>query len=56
MKRSFVVLGGVGVIGRIVVRDLFESHPGNQIVIADFNLPAAKNAARAYRSRRVQAA
>ena len=34
--RKFVVLGGCGAIGRVVVRDLFESHRQNQITIADF--------------------
>ena len=37
VNRRFVVLGGVGAIGRVVVRDLFESHPRNRILIADFN-------------------
>jgi len=32
-----VVLGGCGAIGRVVVRDLFESHRQNQITVADFN-------------------
>ena len=27
----FVVLGGAGAIGRIIVRGLFESHPKNQV-------------------------
>ena len=35
--RNFVVLGGVGTIGRVVVRDLVESHPRNRILIADYN-------------------
>ena len=35
--RSFVVLGGAGAIGRVVARDLFESHRQNRILIADFN-------------------
>jgi saccharopine dehydrogenase-like NADP-dependent oxidoreductase len=55
-KRRFVVLGGVGAIGRVVVRDLFESHPRNQILIADFNEAAAREYARSFRSRRVTAA
>jgi saccharopine dehydrogenase-like NADP-dependent oxidoreductase len=55
-KRNFVVLGGVGAIGRVVVRDLFESHPRNRILIADFNEATARVYARSFRSRRVTAA
>jgi saccharopine dehydrogenase (NAD+, L-lysine-forming) len=54
--RNFVVLGGVGAIGRVVVRDLFESHPRNRILIADYNAAIARAYARAFRSRRVNAA
>jgi saccharopine dehydrogenase-like NADP-dependent oxidoreductase len=55
-KRRFVVLGGVGAIGRVVVRDLFESHPRNRILIADFNQAAARDYARSFRSRRLSSA
>ena len=55
-KRSFVVLGGVGAIGRVVVRDLFESHPRNRILIADYNEAGARAYARSFRGRRVSAA
>jgi lysine 6-dehydrogenase len=55
-KRDFVVLGGVGAIGRVVVRDLFESHLRNRILIADFNEATACEYARSFRSRRVTAA
>jgi saccharopine dehydrogenase-like NADP-dependent oxidoreductase len=55
-KRGFVVLGGVGAIGRVVVRDLFESHRRNRILIADFNEAAAREYARSFHSRRVSAA
>jgi lysine 6-dehydrogenase len=55
-SRRFVVLGGVGAIGRVVVRDLFESHPRNRILIADFNEAAAREYARSFRSRRVTSA
>src|SRR5664280_2151006 len=55
-NRNFVVLGGVGVIGRVVVRDLFESHPQNRILIADYNEKAARQYRRSFRSRRVTAA
>jgi lysine 6-dehydrogenase len=53
VDRRFVVLGGVGAIGRVVVRDLFESHPRNQILIADFNEATACEYTRSFRSRRV---
>ena len=51
--RKFVVLGGVGAIGRVVVRDLFESHRHNQILVADYNAKGAREYARSFRSRRV---
>jgi saccharopine dehydrogenase-like NADP-dependent oxidoreductase len=49
----YVVLGGCGAIGRVIVRDLFESNSKNQVVIADFNEEAAMAFAQSYRSRRV---
>ncbi len=52
-KRKFVVLGGCGAIGRVVVRDLFESHRQNRILIADYNEKAAREYARSFHSRRV---
>jgi saccharopine dehydrogenase-like NADP-dependent oxidoreductase len=53
--RDFVVLGGVGAIGRVVVRDLFESHPRNHILIADYNEAGARAYACSFRGRRVNA-
>ena len=47
------MLGGCGAIGRVVVRDLFESHRRNRILIADYNEKAARESARSFRSRRV---
>ena len=42
----YAVLGGAGSMGRIVVRDLLEhSEAGDEIVIADFDLDAAKQLA-----------
>lgn len=55
-NRRFIVLGGVGAIGRVVVRDLFESHPQNRILIADYNEKAARQYGLSFRSRRVAAA
>ena len=55
-NRKFVVLGGVGAIGRVVVRDLLESHSQNRILIADFNEKAAREYARSLRGSRVRAA
>jgi lysine 6-dehydrogenase len=54
-NRNFVVLGGVGAIGRVVVRDLFESHSRNHILIADYNEAGARGYARSFHSRRVTA-
>jgi lysine 6-dehydrogenase len=51
--RRFIVLGGAGTIGRVIVRDLYESNPKNQILIADFDENAAAQAAKSYRSKRV---
>ena len=50
-----MVLGGVGAIGRVVVHDLFESHPRNHILIADYNEVGARAYARSFRGRRVSA-
>jgi saccharopine dehydrogenase-like NADP-dependent oxidoreductase len=36
LTRKFIVLGGCGAIGRVVVRDLFESRRHNQITVADY--------------------
>jgi saccharopine dehydrogenase-like NADP-dependent oxidoreductase len=55
MNRTFIVLGGAGVIGRVVVRDLFESHRANRITVADFNAAKAAEYARSFRSQRVRA-
>lgn len=55
MNRRFIVLGGAGTIGRVVVRDLFESHPDNQILIADYNEPVAQALAKSFKGRRVWA-
>lgn len=52
-RRKFVVLGGVGAIGRVVVRDLFESHPQNRVLIADYNERGAQAYAESFCSRRV---
>ncbi len=50
---SFVVLGGAGAIGRVVVRDLFESSRDSRVVVADSNPTAAQSAAKSCRSPRV---
>ncbi|PYR99190.1 MAG: hypothetical protein DMG12_21025 [Acidobacteria bacterium] len=49
----FAVLGGAGAIGRIIVRDLFESSSKYSILIADFDGESARSLARSYRSGRV---
>src|SRR5262245_2425435 len=51
--RRFVVLGGAGAIGRIIVRDLYESNSKNEILIADHDGDSARELARSYRSKRV---
>lgn len=52
----YVVLGGAGAMGRITVRDLFETASDAEIFIADYNLKSAQKLARSYRSPRVKAA
>lgn len=53
---SVVVLGGAGAMGRITVRDLVETAPPElSIVVADYNLAAAKKLAQSYKKRKVQA-
>jgi saccharopine dehydrogenase-like NADP-dependent oxidoreductase len=54
--RRFVVLGGAGTIGRIVVRDLLESHPHNCIICADIDEGGARDFASGLGSRRVSGA
>ncbi|KKU92110.1 MAG: Saccharopine dehydrogenase [Parcubacteria group bacterium GW2011_GWA1_48_11b] len=54
-KCRFVVLGGAGTIGRVVVRDLFESSSGNHILIADYNEKAARRLASSLGGGRVRA-
>jgi saccharopine dehydrogenase-like NADP-dependent oxidoreductase len=49
----FVVLGGAGAIGRVIVRDLYESNSKNQILIADLNEEAARRISADYRRKRV---
>jgi saccharopine dehydrogenase-like NADP-dependent oxidoreductase len=51
--KSFVVLGGCGAIGRVVVRDLFESHPHNRVLIADSNERGIQAVVSQFHSRRV---
>ncbi|HUJ11951.1 MAG TPA: saccharopine dehydrogenase NADP-binding domain-containing protein [Verrucomicrobiae bacterium] len=55
-NRNFVVLGGAGVIGRIVVRDLYESNARNRILIADYNEVVARQYGCSFRSKRVRSA
>src|SRR5262249_50973933 len=50
---QFVVLGGAGAIGRVIVRDLYESNSKNQILIADFDEQSSRDIASSYRSKRV---
>lgn len=42
-------------MGRITIRDLFETDPDAEIIIADFNLKNAETLAASFRSRRVKA-
>jgi len=52
--KTVVVVGGAGAMGRISVRDLFETAPEvTRIVVADYAEAAAKKLARSYKSPRV---
>lgn len=51
---TVVVVGGAGAMGRISVKDLFETAPETtRIVVADYNEAAAKKLARSFKSPRV---
>jgi len=53
---KFVVIGGAGAMGSIVVKDLFEfTKPEDEIVIADYNLEKAQKSAKKYKSPKVSA-
>jgi len=52
----YVVLGGAGAMGRITVRDLFETARDSEILVADYNFKKAQKLARSYHSPRVKAA
>src|SRR3989442_5781023 len=49
----FVVLGGAGAIGRIIVRDLFESNRKNEILVADYDREGARKVSKGYLTPRV---
>ncbi|MBI4399401.1 saccharopine dehydrogenase NADP-binding domain-containing protein [Candidatus Micrarchaeota archaeon] len=50
---KFVVLGGTGMMGRIVVKDLFEMSKGSEIIIASNDKEKARSMAEGYKSSRV---
>jgi lysine 6-dehydrogenase len=53
---TYAVIGGAGAMGRITVRDFVETAgPDATILIADYNLPAAKKLAASFGSPRVRA-
>ena len=41
-RMKFIVLGGYGIIGKEVVRDLFKFSPNSQIIIAGRNSQKAR--------------
>src|SRR5262249_43143958 len=53
-SRQFLVLGGAGAIGRIIVRDLVESLPRCRVIVADFDGVAAQAVALSYRDSSVR--
>lgn len=53
---KFVVLGGYGIIGRVVVSDLFKTCKNCEIIVAGRNLKKAQECASSYKSSRVKAA
>lgn len=53
---KFVVLGGAGAMGRLIVWDLVHfSGPQDEIIIADYDLEKAKALAASYRLKRIRA-
>lgn len=55
--KTVVVLGGAGAMGRIIVKDLLATAPPElQILVADYDLTAARRLARSHKSPRVRAA
>lgn len=52
----YAVLGGSGAMGRIAVRDLFESSRNNEIIIAGNEYNEVKKIAASFKSKRVKAA
>jgi saccharopine dehydrogenase-like NADP-dependent oxidoreductase len=53
---KYVVLGGAGAMGSIVVKDLAETCPlSDEVIIADYDYAKAKALADSYRTRRVKA-
>ena len=53
---KFVVLGGYGIIGRVVVSDLFKTCKNCEIIVAGRDLKKAQECAGSYKSSRVKAA
>lgn len=53
---KFIVLGGYGIIGRVVVSDLFKTCKNCGIIVAGRNLKKAQECASSYKSSRVKAA
>lgn len=53
--KKFIVLGGYGIIGRVVVLDLFQSCKNCDIIIAGRDLKKAKEYADSFKSNRVKA-
>jgi saccharopine dehydrogenase-like NADP-dependent oxidoreductase len=53
---KYVVLGGAGAMGSIIVKDLAETCPlSDEVIIADYDRAGAKELANSYRTRRVKA-
>jgi len=53
---KYVVLGGAGAMGKITVRDLYETAPAeHEIIIADYDLKKAEELALSFNSKRVKA-
>ncbi len=53
---KFIVLGGYGIIGRVVVSDLFKTCKNCEIIVAGRDLKKAQECASSYKSLRVKAA
>jgi saccharopine dehydrogenase-like NADP-dependent oxidoreductase len=52
-NQKIIVLGGAGAMGQVIVRDLCETSPAEQILVADYNLTSAQELSAKLNDKRV---